>query len=467
MWLCSPRALDRAGGACVLARMTSVDGTPPVAGVGRALLTKLSWRLLPLVGIGYCLAYVDRVNISFAALQMNADLKFSATAYGTGAGLFFLSYAAFEIPSNLLMARIGARRWLARIMITWGVLAAAMMFVRTPVQFYALRFLLGLAEAGFFPGVIYYLTLWFPGAYRARAISRFYVAAPLASVFMGSLAGSLLGMKGVLGLAGWQWLFLIEGLPAVAMGLVFLLVLPDRPAAASWLSVAEKRALQDALAVDAAPFAHAESPTLVRAIFNLPVLMLGAVNIFVLGLFYAINFSAPLMIRAATHWSAGQIGSLVAACGMVGAVSMLISGWSSDRAGERLLHLALPLFGVAAALAVLAWVPNPIALVLSFLTFFALYYVVQGVFWAASDRLLPPSYTPVAIAAINTIGMIGSFVAPILWGWAKDVSGSYELGLKLLPVGFAFAGLIVLALRRAVRPASPTAITLSGVAEEI
>ncbi|HEY2049781.1 MAG TPA: MFS transporter [Caulobacteraceae bacterium] len=430
-------------------------------------LSKLSWRLLPLVGIGYCLAYVDRVNISFAALQMNADLKFSATAYGTGAGLFFLSYAAFEIPSNLLMVRVGPRRWLARIMVTWGVIAAAMMFVRTPVQFYALRFLLGLAEAGFFPGVIYYLTLWFPSAYRARAISRFYVAAPLASVFMGALAGSLLGMKGVLGLAGWQWLFLVEGLPAVAVGLLFLWLLPDHPASTAWLSAAEKKALQDALAADAAAFAHAEKPTLARAIFNLPVLMLGAVNVFVLGLFYAINFSAPLMIRAATHWSAGQIGSLVAACGVVGAVCMLISGWSSDRAGERLLHLALPLFGVAAALAALAWIPNSTVLVLSFLAFFALYYIVQGVFWAASDRLLPPSYTPVAIAAINTIGMIGSFVAPILWGWAKDVSGSYDLGLKLLPVGFVLAGLIVLALRRAVRPKGSSALSLGAVAEEV
>jgi ACS family tartrate transporter-like MFS transporter len=447
--------------------MTSVDGTPPVAGVGRALLAKLSWRLLPLVGIGYCLAYVDRVNISFAALQMNADLKFSATAYGTGAGLFFLSYAAFEIPSNLLMVRVGARRWLARIMVTWGVIAAAMMFVRTPVQFYALRFLLGLAEAGFFPGVIYYLSLWFPGAYRARAISRFYIAAPLASVFMGSLAGSLLGMKGVLGLAGWQWLFLIEGLPAVAMGLLFLLVLPDRPASADWLSTEEKQALQVAFAADAAPFAQAEKPTLIRAIFNLPVLMLGAVNVLILGLFYAINFSAPLVIRDATHWSAGQIGSLVAGSGVVGAVCMLISGWSSDRSGERLLHLALPLFGVAAALAVLAWISDPTVLVLSFLAFFALYFAAQGVFWAASDRLLPPSYAPVAIAAINTIGMIGSFVAPILWGWAKDLSGSYDLGLRLLPVGFALAGLIVLLLRRAVRPRTSSTLALGPVAEEV
>jgi ACS family tartrate transporter-like MFS transporter len=284
---------------------------------------------------------------------------------------------------------------------------------------------------------------------------------------MGALAGSLLGMKGVLGLAGWQWLFLIEGLPAVAMGVLFLRVLPDRPASADWLSTEEKQALQVAFAADAAPFAQAEKPTLVRAIFNFPVLMLGAVNVLILGLFYAINFSAPLVIRAATHWSAGQIGSLVAGSGVVGAVCMLISGWSSDRSGERLLHLALPLFGVAAALAVLAWISDPTVLVLSFLAFFALYFAAQGVFWAAIDRLLPPSYTPVAIAAINTIGMIGSFVAPILWGWAKDLSGSYDLGLRLLPVGFALAGLIVLLLRRAVRPRTSSTLALGTVAEEV
>jgi ACS family tartrate transporter-like MFS transporter len=431
----------------------------------KAMLGKVSWRILPLIGIGYCLAYVDRVNISFAALQMNVDLGFSATVYGTGAGLFFLSYAAFEIPSNLLLVRVGPRRWLARIMITWGLLAAGMMFVRTPLQFYAMRFLLGLAEAGFFPGVIYYLSLWFPSSHRARAISRFYIAAPLASVFMGALAGTLLGMRGVLGLSGWQWLFLIEGLPAVAMGVAFLFILPDGPATASWLRDEERARLAQALAADAAAFADTGRPTLARVIFNPIVLALGAVNFLILGLFYAINFSAPLVIRGATHWSAGQVGNLVAGAGAMGAVCMLVSGWLSDRAGERLLHLAVPLFGVAATLAVMAFVPTPTALILSFLAFFAFYFAVQGVFWAASDRLLPPSYAAVAIAAINTIGMIGSFVAPILWGWEKDLSGDYALGLKALPLGFVVAGAIVIWLRGATRSSRPPAGALRAAEE--
>src|SRR5579863_3009909 len=213
----------------------------------RSAQRKASWRLLPVIAVGYGLAYMDRVNISFASLRMNDDLHFSATVYGLGAGLFFIGYALCEVPSNLLMLRFGARRWLTRIMLTWGVLAAAMMFVRTPREFYALRLLLGIAEAGFFPGVVYYLTLWFPASMRARAISRFYIALPLSSTVMGSIAGWLMGLNGRLGLAGWQWLFLLEGLPAALFGFVIYGMLPDSPAHAKWLSAEEKIALQQQL----------------------------------------------------------------------------------------------------------------------------------------------------------------------------------------------------------------------------
>ena len=206
----------------------------------KPVLSKLSWRLLPLIALGYGISFMDRVNISFAALQMNQDLHFSATIYGLGGGLFFVSYALFEVPSNLLLVRFGARRWITRIMLTWGALAAGMMFVRTPLQFYVMRFLLGLAEAGFFPGIILYLSHWFPAGYRGRAISRFYIAWPLSSVFMGAVAGALLNLQGRLGLAGWQWLFLLEGLPAVAMSVVVFRLLPDRPRDAPWLRRARR-----------------------------------------------------------------------------------------------------------------------------------------------------------------------------------------------------------------------------------
>src|SRR5580693_723876 len=220
-----------------------IDG-PPVSSdavIGASAMRKATRRLLPLIALGYGTAYMDRVNISYASLQMNRDLHFSNTVYGFGAGLFFLSYAACEVPSNLLLYRFGARRWLARIMITWGLLAIGMLFVRTPGQFYIVRFLLGMSEAGFFPGVVFYLMQWFPPELRARAISRFYISLPLSSVFMGLIAGALLNLDGRFGLRGWQWLFLVEGLPAVVLGIAFFLFLPDGPAQASWLTVDERQ----------------------------------------------------------------------------------------------------------------------------------------------------------------------------------------------------------------------------------
>src|ERR1700733_12489251 len=210
------------------------------ASIAASAQRKAAWRLIPVISVGYGLAYMDRINVSFASLRMNRDLHFSASVYGLGAGLFFIGYALCEVPSNLLLLRFGPRRWLARIMLTWGLLAMAMMLVRTPIEFYALRFLLGMAEAGFFPGVIYYLMLWFPAHMRARAVSRFYVALPLSSVVMGSVAGWLMGLQGKFGLAGWQWLFLIEGLPAACFSVVIFALLPDGPEHAQWLTTEEK-----------------------------------------------------------------------------------------------------------------------------------------------------------------------------------------------------------------------------------
>ena len=213
------------------------SGSDPVA---KAAMSKAFWHIAPLILLAYLCAYMDRVNVGFAALQMNVDLKFSATIYGLGGGLFFLGYALLEIPSNLMLVRFGARRWIARIMITWGLLAAGMMFVRTPMQFYVMRFLLGVAEAGFFPGMMYYLSGWFPMAQRGRAVSRFYVAVPLASVVMGGVSGQLLALDGLGGMQGWQWLFLAEGLPSVLIGLILLRWLPDKPSTSAWLTEPEK-----------------------------------------------------------------------------------------------------------------------------------------------------------------------------------------------------------------------------------
>ena len=256
------------------------------------------WRLIPLIALGYGTAYMDRVNISFASLQMNRDLHFSATTYGFGAGLFFLSYAVCEVPSNLLLVRFGARRWLARIMLTWGVLAIAMMFVKTPLQFYVMRFLLGMAEAGFFPGVVFYLMQWFPPEARARAVSGFYISLPLSSVVMGSIAGALLNLQGRLGLAGWQWLFLVEGLPAIILSFVFLLHLPDTPADARWLKPTERQWLLDKIQSDAASGGHTHDVG--RALLDPRVLQIGMLFLCMLGATYAYTFSAPAILQKLT-----------------------------------------------------------------------------------------------------------------------------------------------------------------------
>src|SRR3984885_8324849 len=276
--------------------------------VGRAALRKAGLRLIPLFALGYGIAYMDRVNISFASLQMNRDLHFSASIYGLGAGLFFISYAACEIPSNLLLYRVGARRWFARIMFTWGLLAMGMMFVRTPVQFYVMRFLLGMAEAGFFPGVIFYLSQWFPVHMRARAISRFYISFPISSVLMGAIAGFLLDLEGKAGLAGWQWLFVIEGLPAVVLSMIFLFFLPAGPATASWLTEEECAWI---LHHNSQPGA-VHSMKLGRALLDVRVWQISLVFLCMLGSNYAYIFSAPAILQGITHLGNRNIGFLIA-----------------------------------------------------------------------------------------------------------------------------------------------------------
>ena len=421
-----------------------------------AVLRKASWRILPLLGLGYGAAYMDRINIGFAALRMNTDLHFSATVYGLGAGLFFLAYAAFEVPSNLLLARFGARRWMARIMLTWGILASAMMFVRTPLEFYAMRFLLGLAEAGFFPGVIYYLTLWFPLAHRGRAISRFYVAWPLSSLVMGAVAGSLLGLNGTFGLAGWQWLFLIEGLPAIALSAVFLFMLPDTPQKAPWLSAPEKAWLAARLAADhPAPADHHMWRTLRQG----PMLALGLANLLILGSFYAFNLSAPVFLAGATGLSPAKVGYVIAASGLLGAISMLSAGWLSDRTGERYWHMAIPLTLMAGAFAVMSQTHAPSVIVGAFWAAAICNAAVGAIFWTAPAPFLTPRSAAMGLAAINCVGQSGSFFLPWAWGVARDRTGSFQAGLTALPVAFLIAAGLVLYLKGRASRVAVTAVT--------
>jgi ACS family tartrate transporter-like MFS transporter len=416
------------------------------AAVGRRAASRAAWRILPLAALGYAISFIDRVNIAFAALQMNRDLHFSATVFGVGAGLFFLSYAVFETPSNLILARVGARRWLARIMITWGLISAGTMFVTTPAQFYGMRLALGFAEAGFFPGLVYYLGQWFPPSHRGRTISLFYIAAPLSTVVMGGVAGSLLGLQGVAGLAGWQWLFLAEGAPAVILGVVFLFRLPDSPASAAWLAPDERAWLQARFA----PVAPGRG-ALRRTLADRRVLALGAANFVILGGYYCFNLSAPTYLSQAAGLSAAEIGYLVAAGGLIATTAMLAMAVSSDRAGERFAHLAAPLALMACAFAVLAVTRAPGVVLAAYLAAILLNGALGGVFWAAAADVLEPPQAAVGIAVINTLGQMGSFLLPIAWGVARDRTGGFAAGLSLLPVAFLAAAAIAMWLRQDTR----------------
>lgn len=424
--------------------------------IEHSTLRAISWRLLPLILLGYLVSYMDRINIGFAAPTMNAQLGFTASVYGFGGGLFFISYALLEIPSNLALARVGARRWLARIMVSWGLVAMSMALVRTDWRFYLVRFLLGAAEAGFFPGVIYYLGLWFPQAHRGRAISRFYVAAPLSSVVMGAVAGSLLGLDGRLGLHGWQWLLIAEGAPAVILAFVFLRFLPDRPADAAWLTPDQRAWLEARLAADNAAIA-APDHSQWRALLRPEVIALILVNFLYLGPYYAFTLSAPAVLKEATGLDAAHVGYLVSAAGILGAIGMALAGWNSDRTGERYWHLAIPLALVAAFFGLMASHPPPILMMAGYLGMMSVYTSVMIIFWLAPGEIIHPRATAVTVAAINGLGQLGSFLFPWLWGLAKDATGGFHLGLSLMPVAFGSAAVIVLGLRQARRrgPAPP------------
>jgi len=414
--------------------------------IGKSAQRKASLRLLPVIGIGYGLAYMDRINISFASLQMNRDLHFSASVYGFGAGLFFIGYALCEVPSNLLLLRFGAKRWLARIMFTWGFLAVAMMFVRTPLEFNIVRFLLGMAEAGFFPGVIYYLTLWFPAHMRARAVSRFYIALPLSSVVMGSLAGWLLGLGGKLGLAGWQWLFLIEGLPAVLFSFVILKMLPDGPAKAAWLTPQEKAWLTGQLKTDGEQAHLGHEAGVMQALLSPKVWMIGAYFFCALTTSYAYGFSAPAILQGVTGWSVANVGFLVACFGLAGAAGMLLNSAHSDRSGERALHCIVPCIVIAAGYVTASYARAPFMVVAALAASFIAFQSVQGPALALPSQFLAGRAAAAGIAAMNTITMFSGFVGPYWMGLMKDATGSYQAGLRGLALPALGAAAVMFAL---------------------
>ncbi len=416
--------------------------------VGLSAMRKATWRLIPILGIGYGLAFMDRASVSYAALGMNQELHFSETIYGFGAGLFFIGNAIAEVPSNLLLLRYGAKRIMGAIILFWGIVATAMMFVRTPTEFYTLRLLLGLAEAGFYPGVIYYLTLWFPRQMRARAVSRFYIALPLSSVVMGSLAGWLMGLSGRMGLSGWQWLFLVEGIPAIFFAPVILWLLPDGPAKVSWLTDGEKNWLKDKLHRDGAQAHLGHEAGILQALLSSKVWIVGLFFFFVGFCAYGFTLSAPSIIKAATHWSVGLTGWSIALFSLLGAVAMLLNGAHSDRHHERLLHCAVPCLIMGAGYLGASYATQPWLQVASLAASIIAFFALWGPALSIPMEFLAGRAAAAGIAAMNTIAIFSGFFGPLWMGRMKDLTGSYNAGLRGLVVAAVLAAVIVYVLVR-------------------
>jgi ACS family tartrate transporter-like MFS transporter len=413
-----------------------------------ALYKKIAVRLIPFMMVLYLVAFLDRVNISFAALTMNAELGLSPAVYGWGAGIFFLGYFLFEVPSNLILERVGARRWIARIMVTWGLVSAAMAFVQGPTSFYVLRFLLGVAEAGFLPGMILYLTYWFPQERLARFVGLFMMAVPLASAVGAPLSSLILAAHGFLGLSGWQWLFIIEGLPACALGVAVLFWLPDRPETAAWLTEEERAIVTARLAEERARHTHRLHATLGPAMLDGRVWFLGATYFGIVVGLYGVGLWLPQITRG-LGFSITQVGLLTAVPYLVSAGAMLVWGRHSDAKGERVWHVALPVLlsaaGLVAAIALPSGLPELVALGVATVGI----YMTLGPFWGLPPIFLERTAAAGGIALINAVGNLGGFLGPSIVGWTLELTHSYAAGLAVITgcLGLSVAAVLLVGAR--------------------
>jgi ACS family tartrate transporter-like MFS transporter len=410
-------------------------GDAPAEELSVITLRKVNWRLIPFLFLLYIIAWLDRVNVGFAGLEMNADLGFSSTVFGVGSGIFFLGYCLFEIPSNIILERVGARVWITRIMVSWGLISAGLMFVRTPPLFYLLRFLLGAAEAGFFPGVIYYLSLWYPTAHRARAIAAFMTAVPVTGLIGGPLSGALLGLDGVWGLKGWQWLFFLEGLPAVVLGSSVIFCLSDRPETARWLTPTERDWLVETLGAERN--ACVLKPNIGVALTDPTVWRLGIIFLLVAAGFYGYSFWAPLVIKSLTGLTNFKIGLVLGAISAVTIIGMLLNSYHSDHTKERAMHIALPLFIMAVGLIGCALLHQPLLAIIALALVPLGHCASYGPFWSMPTQFLTGPAAAAGIALVTMIANIGGFAGPALIGLLKTRTGTHTDAFLLLG-GLAF-----------------------------
>lgn len=416
----------------------------PDAPALQSALVKARRRIIPFLFLLYVVAYLDRVNVGFGAVDMNRDLGFSAAVYGFGSGIFFLSYTLLEVPSNLLLARVGARVWIARIMVTWGLVASMMAFVNGTAMFYSLRFVLGAAEAGFFPGIIFYLTRWFPARERARTVSLFMTATAMAGVIGAPLSSALLRLEGVWGLHGWQWLFIIEGLPAVILAPVVLRHLTERPEDATWLTPDERWALAREIALEQTRTQGAHV-TFADAVWSVRLWALSAVYFCLILGFYGVSFWLPQIVQAAGTLSSPTVVLLSAIPYLVAAIGMVIIGAHSDRTGERRWHVAGSALVGASGFVFTALAPSTVAMSLATLSIAALgIWGALGPFWTMPPTFLRGTAAAGGIAVVNSVGNLGGFVGPSFVGYVRDVTGGFAGGLLGLAASLVLAALIAL-----------------------
>jgi len=408
-----------------------------------AIFRKAAIRLIPVMGLMYVISYLDRTNIGFAALTMNRDLGFSPRVFGFGSGIFFLGYFLFEVPSNLMLEKVGARAWMCRIMVTWGLLAMACAFIAGPWSFYILRFLLGVAEAGLYPGMILYMTYWFPQATRGRFIALFLAAVPMASVVGGPLSGWLLDFNGH-GLRGWQWMLLLEGLPSVVLGVALLWLLPDRPAAAKWLTADEKAVVMERLAGEPPGELHGLWQMLQDK--RIWILIIPDFSI-VIGL-YGLGLWMPQIISA-MGFSHKETGLLVMVPYSVAVAAMLAAGASSDRSGERVFHVAGSALTAAAGLLGTAFLHGTVPVMLSLCVASAGIYAALAVFWTLPTSILRGMAAAGGLALLNSFANLGGYFGPDLMGWARQETGDFTLGLSGLAGMEALAAVSVTLIGRA------------------
>jgi len=414
--------------------------------IAHSALRKARWRLIPFLFVLYVIAYLDRVNVGFAAIDMNRELGFSAAVYGLGSGIFFLSYTLLEVPSNLMLARVGARLWIARIMLTWGVLSCAMIFVNTPARFYVIRFLLGAAEAGFFPGIILYLTQWFPARERARAVGLFMTATAMAGVIGAPISSALLQLHGGWGLHGWQWLFLIEGLPAIVLAPVVLAYMTERPADAKWLTADERNWLSREMDAEHAQTAGAHVTFRTAARSGL-LWAMSAVYLCVVIAFYGITFWLPQIVQSISTLGSAMIVLLSAIPYVAATVGLVVIGSRSDRRRERRWHVAVPCLIGAAGFVLTVLGPQTPAVALTTLSIAAFgIWGTLGPFWAMPTALLRGTAAAGGIALVNSIGNIGGFAGPYLMGWIREASGAFSAGLLTLAAILIAGAAIALSL---------------------